>query len=143
MTSKYDIIIAGAGLAGLSLAYKIKRNQQLSALSILLIDPEKKVKNDRTWCFWSREQEIFEDIVFKKWSKIKFASDTIDKDFDILPYEYKMIRGIDFYNHVTEFLSSQDGVDFLFSKIESIKEENNKVTVITQERTILLCMATF
>ena len=65
MSKKYEYIIAGAGLAGLSLAYKIRKDQSLNGKSILLVDKDHKNKNDRTWCFWSRTKGDFDDIRYK------------------------------------------------------------------------------
>jgi lycopene beta-cyclase len=50
---KYDFIIAGGGLAGLSLAYYMNQTV-LREKSILIIDQDTKTKNDRTWCFWEK-----------------------------------------------------------------------------------------
>lgn len=50
---KYDYIIAGGGLAGLSLAYYMNQTV-LREKSILIIDQDTKTKNDRTWCFWEK-----------------------------------------------------------------------------------------
>jgi len=49
---KYDIIIVGAGAAGLSLASSIAQTEMLSHLQVLLLDKSEKKGNDRTWCFW-------------------------------------------------------------------------------------------
>ena len=131
MQKKYDYIIAGAGLAGLSLAYKIKSSPTLSHKSILLVDKDTKQNNDRTWCFWSNEDETFESIVYKKWSNITYASPSIEKKFKIEPYAYKMIRGLDFYNHTIEFLKKQSGVDFLFENIKDLTSNTSGVSLET------------
>jgi len=131
MQKHYDYIIAGAGLAGLSLAYKIKKSKELSGKTILLVDKDAKQKNDRTWCFWSDEEETFESVVYKKWSEITYASTSLNKKFKIAPYAYKMIRGIDFYNHTISFLKDAEGVDFLFEKIKHLKSDSEKVTLET------------
>ncbi|NNE14356.1 MAG: lycopene cyclase [Saprospiraceae bacterium] len=131
MEKNFDYIIAGAGLAGLSLAYKIRLNPKLDSKSILLVDKDQKSKNDRTWCFWSKENELFDEIVYKKWSNITYASDDFSKDFDILPYAYKMIRGIDFYNFVLRFLKKAPNVTFCFESIESVSDEGQHAVIKT------------
>lgn len=133
MQNSYDYIIAGAGLAGLSLAYKIKQNPSLSHKTILLVDKDKKQKNDRTWCFWSQEDELFESIIYNKWSTITFAANTFQKRFNILPYTYKMIRGLDFYNHVIPFLKKSSGVDFVYEPIQKV--ESNAAGVLLKTKT--------
>ncbi len=136
MHKHYDYIIAGAGLAGLSLAFKIKSSPILAGKSILLVDRDTKQKNDRTWCFWSNENELFESIVHKKWSKITYASPSIEKEFDIKPYAYKMIRGIDFYKHTIAYLKEKDGVDFLFDNIKSLNSDHKKAILETDNHKI-------
>ncbi|HPE33329.1 MAG TPA: NAD(P)-binding protein [Bacteroidales bacterium] len=47
---KYDLIIAGGGAAGLSLAFYLSRSV-LNKLQVLIIDKDRKDKNYRTWGF--------------------------------------------------------------------------------------------
>jgi len=106
----------------------------LDAKRILLIDKDNKKQNDRTWCFWSKEKETFDPILYKSWSNILYADAGFEKTFDINPYKYKMIRGIDFYNHVIPFLKSKENTDFTFEAIESITESKDIVSVKTDTK---------
>jgi lycopene beta-cyclase len=72
---------------------------KFSGSRILLLDREPKVKNDRTWCFWEDKPGYFEEIVHRRWSRLQFKNYNFKIDLDIAPYEYKMIRGIDFYRY--------------------------------------------
>lgn len=130
-TQKFDFIFAGAGLAGLSLAYRIKNDPALRDKRLLLVDPAQKNSNDRTWCFWSKENEYFDDILFKKWSNIKFASTGFDQDYEIAPYQYKMIRGIDFYNKTVPFLKNDPNTHFVNEPINEISGQPGNMTVKT------------
>ena len=135
MPKKYDYIIAGAGLSGLSLAYRLRKSESHKNASILLLDKDTKQNNDRTWCFWSKKKDLFDEINFKVWPRIQFADEHINKTFDIAPYKYKMIRGIDFYNHVLSFLRSCDKTDFISTDIKAIHDQNSEVTVETDLET--------
>lgn len=134
MSNKYDYIIAGAGLAGLSLAYRIRKEKNLDHLRILLLDKDLKNKNDRTWCFWSKETGLFDDIVFKRWPNIKFANENIEKSFSLYPYEYRMIRGIDFYKHCIEFLSQSPNTFFINEEINVIDQNDSTIRVECTEQ---------
>lgn len=87
---------------------------------VLLIDREAKQKNDRTWCFWEDTPGFFEPVVCKQWSQLWFHSATFSKRLDIAPYYYKMIRGIDFYNHCFASIGQQDGIDRLYGEITDL-----------------------
>ena len=98
---RYDYIMAGGGLAGLSLAYYMNQSV-LRNKRILIIDKDEKKKNDRTWCFWEKEgQGTFDPIVFRAWQQVYFyGNDGFEKTLDLGQYTYKWIRGLDFYTFV-------------------------------------------
>jgi len=97
---------------------------KFSEKKILLLDKEEKNKNDRTWCFWEEEPGLFDTIVYKKWKYTWFHGDDYSACFDLAPYEYKMIRGIDFYSFCFEIINRQSNIDILFGEITELV--NNK-----------------
>ncbi len=125
----YDHIIAGSGLAGLSLAYKLSKEKGYDQKKLLLIDKERKTKNDRTWCFWEKGENAFEEIVYHHWPRLRFASSSINKELNIAPYNYKMIRGLDFYQFVLESLSNAANITIVQDEITSLEELDDSVTV--------------
>ena len=126
---KFDYIIAGSGCAGLSLAMRLVKCGKLSHKSILIVDKEIKNQNDRTWCFWEEGSNQFEEIVHKRWKQVWFYSDGVSKLLELDPFEYKIIRGGDFYRHCIEHLSKQPNIHFLTAKVEKIDHEDCSITV--------------
>ena len=59
MEKEYDYIIAGAGCAGLSLLMRMNGDPFFADKKILVVDAAGKNQNDRTWCFWEKEPDIF------------------------------------------------------------------------------------
>ncbi len=100
----YDFIIAGGGLAGLSLAYHLI-DSPLRDRSILIIDKDAKQQNDRTWCFWEEQPTLFDEIAYRVWHRLRFVGDDFTREYDLAPYRYQMIRGIDFYDFTRDKLS--------------------------------------
>ncbi|GAB2784859.1 lycopene cyclase family protein [Rhabdobacter roseus] len=131
---RYDYIIAGGGLAGLSLAYHLNQSI-LRTKSILIIDKDLKTKNDRTWCFWEKgEQNPFEQIVFRKWNQVYFyGSEGFAKTLDLDDYYYKWIKGIDFYDFVRTDLVTNPNIVFLNATIERIRDTPDGGFVITDQ----------
>ena len=126
---KYDYIIAGAGCAGYSLLYHLLQDPILSKKKILVVDANFNKGNDRTWCFWEDQAGPFELIVCKKWSNIEVLKGTIQRLLPTAPFEYKMIQGIDFYQHISAFAKGFDNVEWVASKILSIDAEHNGAIV--------------
>ena len=124
----YQYIIAGGGMAGLSLAFYLNKST-LRDKKILIIDREEKNVNDHTWCFWETGVSLFEEIIFRKWKEVWFhGTENFSQFLDLQEYTYKMIRGIDFYEYIISILKQNPSVTFLQANIEGI--ESSKKTEI-------------
>lgn len=130
---KYDYIIAGSGCAGLSLLYSILQDPSLQNKNILLLDKNKKADNDRTWCFWENGEGVFESIVFHQWRTLEFLTSDFTRRFDLEKYRYKMIRGIDFYNHILAYAGQFENVVFRYENIIEIQTEGDQAWVETDQ----------
>lgn len=129
----FDYIICGAGCAGLSLLYRIMISPELINKRILIIDNNNKNKNDRTWCFWSKEKILFDEIVKYKWKKVYFNSEFFSKIFDLNEYTYQMISGIDLYKFVFNQLKNYPNITFLNAEVLNISDEKNFCKVYTDQ----------
>jgi len=129
---KYDFIIRGAGCAGLTLAFLLNQSE-LKHKKILLIDVKKKVRNDRTFCFWENEENLFENIVFKKWKKLEIKKQNHILPFQLKDYTYKMIRGIDLYDYVKTNITANPNIQLINEKIIDFESAPDGVKVKTQE----------
>ena len=103
------------------------RSGKFNDKKILLIDKERKEKNDRTWCFWEVEKGFFDDIVHKQWGNISFLSDRFSSLMDINPYKYKMIRGIDFYNYCFSEIERYDNIEVVYGDLKEWEYENETI----------------
>jgi len=127
MNNNYDYIIAGAGCAGLSLVMRMISSGKFSEKKILLVDRHEKNINDRTWCFWEKGKGLFEPVVFKRWEQLWFHANGYSSLKQISPFEYKMIRGIDFYDHCFNIIRQQKNIELLTGNIESSWSDNSKL----------------
>lgn len=117
----FDYVLAGGGAAGLSLAYHMVHGG-LGEKRILIIDPEEKNRNDRTWCFWVDRPTLFDPIVAHRWRHIWFHGPERSHRLTLEPYDYRMIRGIDFYRYVLSDLNQRKTVEFLRERVERIED---------------------
>jgi lycopene beta-cyclase len=125
VSETFDFIIAGGGMAGLSLAFYLNqssfRNQK-----VLIIDREIKAQNDHTWSFWETEKNPFEQIIYRKWNGVWFhGTRDFSKFLSLENYVYKLIRAVDFYEFV--FSQIKENPDFTFLQAEISAVENDLV----------------
>lgn len=126
----YDYIITGGGLAGMSLLYYIL-NSKLKDKKILILDQSAKEKNDRTWCYWEQKNTAFDFLVHHRWEYLDFHTFDFSKTLNIKPYQYKMIRSIDFYNYCKDLLSKSTNVDNYVEKVIKVENLPSKVLIST------------
>ncbi|WP_134138726.1 lycopene cyclase family protein [Flavobacterium sp. S87F.05.LMB.W.Kidney.N] len=129
----FDYIFTGTGLASLMTVYKMVMSGKFTDKSILLLDQDSKKANDRTWCFWDKNENVWNSVISKKWDLALFANENFKRDLALKPYQYNQIRGIDFYNFVFEFISKHSNITFLNEKVTDINELETHVYVGTEE----------
>lgn len=100
-----DLAIIGGGGAGMSLLWSLAETGYLEQHKVVLIEPEAKDSQDRTWCFWAREDDPWvkrlRPCISHYWTETKAEGrlDSLD------PYQYYQVRSADFYALVKNKLS--------------------------------------
>jgi lycopene beta-cyclase len=132
-TQTYDYIIAGGGLAGLSLACHMVRTP-LRDRSILIVDLDPKKQNDRTWGFWANEPTIFDAAIWRAWEQLRVVGDDLDEVIRLDEgYRYQVIRGIDFYDCARRYLAPFDTVTFLQGRVDAIEDGRRTARVLVDD----------
>ena len=130
----YHYIFTGSGLSALMTVYELLLSGKFDDKSILLIDENTKKANDRTWCFWD-EHNLFDEIVSKKWNQAIFANEKFNRVLELIPYHYKKINGLDFYELVFKKISEHKNIHFLNQKVVDFTELGNHCVVKTEQET--------
>jgi len=126
----YDYCITGAGCAGLSLLMRMLLEPALQHKKILVVDRDPKISNDRTWCFWEKGAGLFEEIVYHRWLELWFHDEQHSLLLPTAPYEYKMIRGIDFYDYCLNELRRFPNVRFLSGCVERVESDGESTYAV-------------
>ena len=114
---RYDLVFLGGGCATLSLLTRLIESGACIDKRFLIIDPSDKKSNDRTWCFWEKGSGYFEKLVHHEWGELDFKQSGFSDSLDMGGYQYKMVRGIDFYEYCLNVLHTSGQVDFLQDEI--------------------------
>jgi len=120
----FDYIIIGGGLAGLQLALSLSEDPFFKDMQIAIIDPSAKNTNDKTWCFWEQGPGKWDSIITKSWEIGRFITPHKNIELQLLPYSYKMLKSLDFYNFAKNSLNLKPNFKFIVDEIESINEES-------------------
>ncbi|MFE0812815.1 lycopene cyclase family protein [Streptomyces sp. NPDC058794] len=109
-----DIVVVGAGAAGLSLAHRLPANPPHgAAASVLLIDPPPGPLRPppRTWCFWETGPGRYDAAATASWEWLRVRGrDGAVVRRHIAPARYKMVRSDDFEALVARDLKDRPGV---------------------------------
>ena len=132
----FDIAIIGAGAAGLHLAMALNKSTALSGKEILILEKAQKDQNDRTWCFWEQGEGLWDSILTKSWAQGYFYAPEKEIELNLLPYRYKMLRAIDFYEYGKKQILKNTHVTWLNDEVIevgtgspiSIKGQNDTYT---------------
>ncbi|GAA4157367.1 lycopene cyclase family protein [Actinomadura keratinilytica] len=121
-----DVIIVGAGAAGLSLAHHLAGADGpgeppavtlVEALDAALRPPE------RTWCFWEEGDGEFEDAVAASWRWLRVVGrDGSGSVHRPAPYRYKMIRSTAFRELVERRLARRGGVRTVHADVDTVRD---------------------
>lgn len=118
----YDIAIIGAGAAGLQLALAMRSDPYFAQQRILLLEKDGKDQNDRTWCFWEKGEGKWDGLLKQSWSEGDFYFEKNHRPLHLLPYRYKMLRGLDFYRFAKQELAAAPNFTW---RTEEVSEVTN------------------
>jgi lycopene beta-cyclase len=131
----YDYIIAGAGAAGLSLAWQLLQSP-LSEKNVLLVDENLEPRNDKTWCFWDAQTPPFGDIIYKKWDHVEIGTTKSRFTQELTQYPYYCLRSIDFQKKIIQAVESNPYFDLLESNIIDFQSSDDRATVQLPDKSV-------
>lgn len=130
MKNKYDIIICGAGLSGLTLAYYLS----ISNLSkkVLIIDKGLTSDVSKTLSYWAEDDFDLNFLARKKWNKLRLRN----KDGK---YLFKKLNNNSYYtlnskvlfNFYIEQLQRNPNFDFIEQSIECLEYKKEHIVINT------------
>ena len=129
-----DVIIAGAGLSGLSLAVALLDAGLPEDARILLVDPRETLSGaDRTWCFFDLVPHAFDSAITHRWSRWRARNGAAEVVRSAPGIEYCRIPGERFYELALERLvAAGERIEFLLGvTVEHLDDRGDHVDVRT------------
>ncbi|UJR85199.1 lycopene cyclase family protein [Sandaracinus amylolyticus] len=96
---RYDLAIVGAGASGLALAHELLASP-LRDRSIVIVERDATDDDQRTFSYWTERATPFDDLVHRRWDRLRFASPWLDRTLALAPFRYETVRGIHLLEHL-------------------------------------------
>lgn len=133
-STDYDFIIAGAGCAGLSMAWHLAQSP-LRTRRILLLDRSLAPIDDKEWCFWGPGTLPFAEVACKTWDRmtVGFPGRRVTEPLPTNPYH--CVRSQDYHTYVHAALDDCRTLDRVEADIHAIRDEDDGAVVHTSAGT--------
>lgn len=103
MQTDLDLLIIGAGCAGLSLGVQLAKMKE-RAPRVLLLEQRTVYENDRTWCFWGQKEDAYTDLVNHQWRKLIVQSKEEEISLDCTFTPYQILSSDRFYKEALQLI---------------------------------------
>ena len=126
-STMYNYAIIGAGCAGIHIALAMMEDSFFEDKQVLVLEKDAKSVNDRTWCFWEVGEGKWDKYLQHSWSRGKFHCSKQNKDLEIAPYKYKMLRSIDFYDIGKSRIKAAPNFNWVSDTVITIHESEKNI----------------
>jgi lycopene beta-cyclase len=127
----YDYAFAGAGASTTLQLMSLEKRGLLENKSVIIFDPDKKLNNDKTYCFWSNANDAItincEAIISYKWNKI-IVNNNVQES--ISPLAYSHVSGSDVYNELRRIIQTYN-ITRLYDSVLTIEPINDVLNLHT------------
>ena len=133
--SRFDIIVCGLGLSGLSIATELALREKFDH-QVLLVEPNSFFEKDKIWCCWNTTNHLMSDQVSYQWNswKVKLGKQEIIRYSD--KYCYEQIDSDLFYKFCLNKIREVDNFTLrLGSSVSSIQQGNENTAYVNVDDT--------
>jgi lycopene beta-cyclase len=124
----FDLVILGAGCAGLSLAARLAAAN--SSLHVTLVEARDRYTEDRTWCGWRLQPHFFEDCKVAEWNhwQLSRAGQILKRGSEAYPYE--MLSAIRVYDKALQSIAKSNSTTLMLGvEATKLREGANDVEI--------------
>ena len=128
---KYDIVIIGAGLSGLTLALELSKN---NFKNVLILEKKKFFFYDKNWCFWNHPPNKFTSEYDNAWENIAINIDGQEIVHRNNNIKYLHIKSSTFYRKLSKELKFKKIKIKMNQNIKEVINNKNDYTIISNKK---------
>ncbi len=136
-TSYIDYLFAGAGASAILLLMSLEERGMLNGKNIVIIDPDTKLINDKTYCFWENSDDLIvkrcKHLISHQWEKVSVNS---NKPQLIQPMKYFYISSFDLYKELHRIIEKYN-ILRIHQPVLYLKKSEHGITTNTPNETFL------
>jgi lycopene beta-cyclase len=135
ITKEYDIIIIGAGCAGMQLMRAILHHPMYNGQRILLLDDGKSIQQLKTWCFWFQPGlHPYQHLISKQWDQLSIGTRSKLQTKTITPYIYGHILSTDFFDFHFSLIQQNPQVRYAEEQVLRTQKKEDGFYVTTKDQ---------
>jgi lycopene beta-cyclase len=121
--SSFDIAVLGGGCSGFQLLHHLSLQSDWQDKNVALFNND--LSQQRSWCFWSKEEHPLQHLVRKSWTNISFKGKDFSRSENVAPYQYHYIPGEAFFDYFqNQFLSENKNITPLNHTVTSVQKKD-------------------
>lgn len=117
--ARYDLILVGAGAAGLTLAHQWATSV-LREGRLLLIERDLAAVERRAWSWWAWHPTPFEPWVYRTWQVLRVAGAEGVQELPLETYRYQTLRGRELVQQVRQVLADCPRSELVEGEVERV-----------------------
>lgn len=131
-----DVVIAGAGCAGLSLALRMKRLKP--EVRVTLVDKDHGGHPHKLWSFWTEHPNgvLPLDVPLKSWTRMNVAGPGWSTTRPLKALQYCTVDSHEFESRARAALEGLPGVEFITGSVQRVESTYREARVHLADRTL-------
>jgi lycopene beta-cyclase len=130
---RYDAVIAGGGLSGLSLAAHLARSGWHNR-SVLVVDDGRRPA--ASWAYWSATEDGLGAAVSRTFRQVRVNAAGRSMEVPLGPYRYEVVRRSDLRAVVTRILSACPGFSIVSGHVDDVRDAGDSAEVVVDGRVV-------
>lgn len=131
----FDYIFAGLGASGGLMLEALERRKLLEGKRVLVIEPDAKSVNDKTYCFWAEPENpiatFYQSIITHEWNSIQIDDQPVEA---LAPLKYYHIRSIDLYQRIAICIQRWD-IEVVNERVLNVEKVGGELMVKSESQT--------
>lgn len=133
-TKEYDMIIIGAGCAGMQLMRALVHHPLYGGQRILLLDDGKSMQQSKTWCFWFKPgSHPYQHLISKQWSRLSIGTGEKLLTQSIHPFVYGHIKSSNFFDYHFSIIQQNPQIAFVEEQVLHTEKKGKAFYVRTNK----------